>query len=189
LRFRIGMKKQINIHIGEFHVSGAPRIIYTLLGSCVAVCLYDPVARIGGMNHILLPGRADRKNFNVRARYGINAMDLLINKMMALSADRRRIVAKVFGGAHVISVISREYGVGIKNAEFVLDFCRKEGIEVISRNLGGETTRKIYFHTDTGDVFLKRVSPMSLEDRIREERDGLKRIKMIPKTEISDVVD
>lgn len=126
------MKKPVNISIGEYFASKTPAIIHTLLGSCVAVCLYDPYRRIGGMNHILLPGKADMKHFDVRARYGINAMELLINKMMTLNAGRRQLVAKVFGGAHVIPMISREHGIGQKNAEFILDFCRIEGIKVIN---------------------------------------------------------
>lgn len=167
-------KKQISILIGQFHASRTPVVIYTLLGSCVAVCLFDPVNRIGGMNHILLPGKADMEHFDVRARYGINAMELLINKMMSLDADRRQIVAKVFGGAHVISAISSEFGIGLKNVAFVLEFCRMEGIKVISQSLGGCESRKIFFHTDTGDVFLKRVGVQVSEDLIRKERNGVK---------------
>ena len=82
------MKKSFSIHIGGFHASRNPAVIETLLGSCVAVCLYDPVARIGGMNHILLPGKADLKHFDNVARYAINAMELLINRVMTLGGKR-----------------------------------------------------------------------------------------------------
>ena len=171
------MKEQISIFIGQFHASKTPVVIHTLLGSCVAVCLYDPVNRIGGMNHILLPGKADMKHFDVRARYGINAMELLIKKMMTLNADRRQIVAKVFGGAHVISVISRENGIGLKSVEFILDFCKIEDIKVVSQSLGGYESRKIYFHTDTGDVFLKRVGIQTSQELLRNEENGMSRIE------------
>lgn len=175
------MKRKISIHIGGLHASKEPTVIHTLLGSCVAVCLYDAVERIGGMNHILLPGRADLRHFDTVARYGINAMELLINRIMTLGGKRRRLVAKVFGGAHVLPSISRENGVGNKNIEFVLNFMELESIAVIGRDLGGHDTRKIYFHTDTGEVFLKRIPSATrasvdieehrLLDRVRKEAE------------------
>jgi chemotaxis protein CheD len=153
------MKKSVRIHIGGFYASNKPVVIETLLGSCVAVCLHDPVLRIGGLNHILLPGRADLKHFDTATRYGINAMELLINKIMNLGGTRHNVVAKVFGGAHVLPAISPENGMGAKNAEFVLEFLQLENIKIVSQDLGGHDTRRIYFHTDTGDVFLKRIPP------------------------------
>ena len=162
------MKKQISIHIGEYHASDKPEVIRTVLGSCVAVCFFDPVNRIGGMNHILLPGKADLTRFNSAACYGINAMELLINRIMNLGGERSRLVAKVFGGAHIISSISRENGVGRKNSEFALEFLKKEAIRIVSRDLGGTDSRKIFFHTNTGDVFLKRI-PTMLQTRVSQE--------------------
>jgi chemotaxis protein CheD len=164
------MKKRIRVHIGEFHASKEPVVIETLLGSCVAVCLYDLQSRIGGLNHILLPGRADLRHFDTASRYGINAMELLINSVMKLGGIRRNLVAKVFGGANVMPTVFREDGMGSRNAEFVLEFLHTEAITVVSQDLGGHDTRKIYFHTDTGDVFLKRLSSsyysrISLEER------------------------
>jgi chemotaxis protein CheD len=164
------MKKNIRIHIGGFYASNRPVVIETLLGSCVAVCLYDPVSRIGGLNHILLPGRADLEHFDTATRYGINAMELLLNRIMKLGGIRHHFVAKVFGGAHVLPAIAPENGMGSKNAEFVLEFLRMETIEVVSQDIGGRDTRRIYFHTDTGDVFLKRIASrhqptISLEER------------------------
>jgi len=162
------MKKRINIHVGEYHASSEPAVIYTVLGSCVAVCLFDPVKRIGGMNHILLPGRADMKRFDSSARYGINAMELLINRIMDLKGDRRRLVAKVFGGGDVITSISRKYSIGEKNVSFVLMFLQREGIRLLSKDVRGTDSRKVYFHTDTGEVFLKRIPPL-LQKRIAGE--------------------
>jgi chemotaxis protein CheD len=153
------LKKQVTIHIGEVYGSAEPLVINTLLGSCVAACLFDPVKRIGAMNHILLPGRADLKHFNAPARFSINAMELLINKMLTLGAERCRIVAKVFGGAHMLPQISSENGSGQKIATFVMDFLQKESINLLSHDIGGRKGRQIYFHTDTGDVFVKRIQP------------------------------
>jgi chemotaxis protein CheD len=167
------MKKHIRVHIGEFHASKEPVVIETLLGSCVAVCLYDPLSRIGGLNHILLPGRADMKHFDTASRYGINAMELLINRVMELGGMRRNLVAKVFGGANVMPTVFREDGMGSRNAKFVLEFLYNEAITVLSQDLGGHDTRRIYFHTDTGDVFLKRTSPSYLSRISLEERELL----------------
>jgi chemotaxis protein CheD len=151
------MKRKINIHIGQYHASTYPTVVQTLVGSCVAVCLFDPVTRIGGMNHILLPGRADMKQFDAPARYGINAMELLINRIMNLGGKRHSLVAKAFGGAHLLPAITEENGVGKKIAAFVMEFLRNESIRVINYDLEGHDSRRIYFHTDTGEVFLKRI--------------------------------
>ncbi len=171
------MKNRISIHIGEYHASNEPSVIHTILGSCVAVCLFDPASRIGGMNHILLPGKADVKHFNESARYGINAMELLINRMMGIGGNRRRFIAKVFGGAHVLPAISKENGTGEKNASFALEFLKNEKIKVLNKDVGGTDSRKIYFHTDTGDAFLKRISRTYQRQLATREASGLKRMR------------
>lgn len=174
------MKKMTCIHIGGLYASKEPAVIETLLGSCVAVCLYDPIEQIGGMNHILLPGKADMKHFDVVSRYGINAMELLINKIMNLGSKRHPLVAKVFGGAHVLPAISQENGMGRKNVEFVLEFLQMEAIRVMSQDTGGYEARKIYFHTDTGEVLLKRIHPTlhaKVELRERNFLDRVGRLK------------
>ncbi|WP_207687621.1 chemotaxis protein CheD [Desulfonema limicola] len=154
-----GIKRHVNIHIGEFHASSRPTVISTLLGSCVAVCLYDPITQIGGMNHILMPGKADMKRFDMAARYGINAMELLINKIMNLGGNRRSLVAKIFGGAKTIALISDNMSMGRKNIEFVKNFLKTESIKIISQDISGRRSRKIWFHTDTSEVFLRRGKP------------------------------
>lgn len=171
------MKRKISIHIGGIHVGREPTIIETLVGSCVAVCLWDEVEQVGGMNHIFLPGKADLEHFDTMARYGINAMELLINRIMARGGSRRNLIAKAFGGAHVLPAISRENGIGSKNSEFVLNFLHMEAIPLVSQDLGGCDTRRIYFHTDTGEVFLKRV-PSAIGSSITiQERKLLDRVR------------
>ena len=150
------LKRQKALQVGEYHASKSPLILNTILGSCVAVCLFDPVQRIGGMNHILMPGALDLKKFDMSARYGINAMELLSNKIMNIGGDRHRLQAKLFGGAHLFPSIPENNSIGKRNAVFSRDFLKKEGIKILNADLGGHATRKIYFHTDTGKVFLKR---------------------------------
>ncbi len=171
------MKDKISIHIGEFYAGTRPTAIFTLVGSCVAVCLLDTVTRIGGMNHILMPGKAKLKDFSASSRYGVNLMELLINDIMKRGGNRNRMVAKVFGGAHILSSISIENGVGRKSATFVIGFLQSEGIRIISQDLGGHAARKIYCHRDTGDVFLKRLNSTQLSNLAVEEQEQLKRIR------------
>lgn len=149
-------KKQVTIKIGELHAASEPTVIYTLLGSCVAVCIYDKIKQIGGMNHIFLPGNS---KIDSSTRYGENAIKYLIKNICSLGGDRRNLIAKAFGGAHVIPAISQKLGVGSKIVDFVIDYLKKERIEIISHDLGGSKTRKVYFHTDTGMVYVKQLLP------------------------------
>lgn len=171
------MTKKVKIHIGEYYASNNPLIIYTILGSCVAVCFFDPVKRVGGMNHILLPGKADLRSFNSEASYGINAMELLINRILRLGGERRRLEAKVFGGAHIISAISKENGMGKKNSGFAIEFLINENIKIVSSDLGGTESRRIFFHTNTGEVFLKRIPSMLQTCIVRDEALKFKLLK------------
>lgn len=165
--------KNIHIGIGELYATSEPTVISTILGSCVAVCLDDRISRVGGMNHILLPGDADFKRFNDSARYGINAMELLINRMLTIGAARHRLRAKVFGGGHILFTPGEEdlFNPGRDNARFVFDFLETEKIPVDGYNVGGSFGRKVYLNTSTGDVFLKKNGKHSVDDlRHQEEK-------------------
>jgi len=151
------MKPTVKIHIGEYYSSKTPAVITTILGPCAAVCLFDAENRIGGMNHILLPGDSPARVGAGDSRYGINAMELLINQMMKLGANRYKLTAKVFGGASILSTISSVFSTGMKNIEFVVDFLLLEKIPITNYNFGGVDSRRIYYHTDTNDVLLKRI--------------------------------
>jgi chemotaxis receptor (MCP) glutamine deamidase CheD len=158
----------ININAGEAHSSDAPVEIKTVLGSCVAACLYDPVAKIGGMNHFLLPSSGSADPID-RQRFGIHAMETLINSLMKLGADRSRLKGKLFGGGNVLAHITRRPTVGEMNAEFAEDFLRTEGIEVVASRLGGETGVEVRFHPHTGRAFLRDISRESAEIKNEEK--------------------
>ncbi|RCK79095.1 MAG: Chemotaxis protein CheD [Candidatus Ozemobacter sibiricus] len=149
--------KVVNLHIGQLFACRERAVLRTLLGSCVSACLFDPVTKVCGMNHILLPGQADLQMFNESARYGINAMEVLINEMTKLGALRSRLQAKVFGGGHVLATVSTEKSPGLRNVEFVLEYLRLEGIPIKGQDTGGSWTRVIQFHTDTFEVFVKKI--------------------------------
>ncbi len=145
-----------SIHIGGVYASRTPQVIRTVLGSCIAVCLRDPVTGIGGMNHFMLPTGSLEETASTR--YGVHAMELLINDCMKMGADRRRFEAKVFGGGHVLKVRETDNNVPQSNIRFALEFLDTERIPIISRDLGGYVARELYFHTDTGRVLLRRLS-------------------------------
>jgi chemotaxis receptor (MCP) glutamine deamidase CheD len=158
--------KGTTLHIGEVAASQRAVVLDTLLGSCVAVCLYDPVLRAGGMNHILLP--------NCRAgegtpRCGVQAMELLINEIMKLGGDRRRFVAKAFGGASVIRG-TKLPPIGEANAKFVREFLANEAIPLVAERLGGDHAVHLYFHTDTGKASVRTVDGSTLPRIIYVER-------------------
>lgn len=149
---------------GEYHAARGPGSITTVLGSCVSTCLWDPVERIGGMNHFMLPGDADATGdpAAVSGRLGVYAMELLINQMLRMGADRRRLVAKVFGGARVLRVFET-LDVGSLNSRFVLQFLREENIPVVGQDLLGESPRKLHFFPDTGKVQMRRLHVMAVD--------------------------
>ena len=131
---------------GECRVSDeADVVLTTLLGSCVSVCLCDPVAAVGGMNHFLLPGGREARSGG--ERYGVNAMEVLINGLLKLGGRRARFEAKLFGGAALGDGMGR---IGAENARFALDFLETERIPCISSSLGGLRPRRIRYVPTTG---------------------------------------
>jgi chemotaxis protein CheD len=169
--------KRVAIHVGEIYVGTSPAVVQTLLGSCVSVCLADRKAGVGGMNHILLPGKARLDDFDAASRYGINAMELLIGKMQSVGADRRALEAKVFGGGNILSELEARFNPGLRNSAFALDFLKSEGIPVISRDVGGVNARRIYLRTDTGEVLLKRIPRYRAATVVEEEREFRVKVK------------
>jgi chemotaxis protein CheD len=159
---------RITINIGGLHASCKPLLLDTVLGSCIAACLYDPVAGIGGMNHFMLPEGADPEN-PTSTRYGVNAMELLISHLMKLGGERRRFQAKVFGGGHVLKIRESLDGVPQRNIDFVRRFLETEQIPVVKEDVGGYQPRRVLFHTHTGKVFLKYLGNNEAERTAEEE--------------------
>jgi len=148
--------RRINIVQGEYHVSGdAEMSITTLLGSCVAACINDPIAGVGGMNHFLLPG--EDTSSPLVTRHGVHLMELLINGLLKKGAARHRLEAKLFGGARTMLGLG-DYGA--VNAKFAQDFLKREGISITGGSLGGETGRRIEFWPVTGRVRQKLARSM-----------------------------
>jgi chemotaxis protein CheD len=134
-------------------------VLSTLLGSCVAACLRDPVAGIGGMNHFLLPGVDPTKGEADSVRYGVHAMELLVNALLSQGARRERLEGKLFGGARLITGLT---DVGEMNATFAEQFMRREGLVNIGGSLRGDAGRRIQFWPVSGrarQVFLSKDAP------------------------------
>ena len=159
---------RITINIGGLHASCKPLLLDTVLGSCISACLYDQVSGIGGMNHFMLPEGADPDN-PTSARYGVNAMELLISQLMKLGGERRRFQAKVFGGGHVLKIRESLDGVPQRNIDFVRRFLETEQIPVVKEDVGGYQPRRVLFHTHTGKVFLKYLGNIEAERTAEEE--------------------
>ena len=150
---------QTNTHYvrqGELKVLlGEEDWIGTLLGSCVALCLRDPITGIGGLNHFLLPS-SDNSGDEASARYGGYAIELLINTMMRGRADRRRMEGKIFGGSKLFN--TDRVGIGEQNIAFVREFCELEEIPIVKSDVGGPVARKILFQPKTGRARVLRLS-------------------------------
>lgn len=141
--------RRVHVIQGEFKVVNDPHIVLsTILGSCVAACMRDPVAGVGGMNHFLLPGSATSPSSGGDAtRYGVHLMELLINGLLKQGARRDRLEAKIFGGARTIARFSN---VGEQNAAFARQFLMDEGIRIVGESTGGDHGRKLEYWPSSG---------------------------------------
>jgi chemotaxis protein CheD len=162
----------ITIHPGEYFATKDDTIISTVLGSCVAVGLFDSQARAGGLNHFMLPGESGRIDLikSPNAKYGMYAMELLINDLMKLGAKKASLSAKVFGGGSVLRFAGGGgYKIPANNIDFAFEYLREEGIPVIASDVGGKEPRKIFFFAQSGKVLLKRIAGTVADLAEREE--------------------
>lgn len=169
--------RRVILDPGEFYVSRQPEVISTLLGSCVAACLFDPVTRIFGMNHFLLAYRHYAQEQRILesdvGRYGIYAMEVLINEMMRQGAGKRNLKAKCFGGAQVLHLREDKMNhttVGDANIEFIKAFLLKEDIPLLGSSFGGIHGRHIHFVGTDYSVYIKKIGTMQDKMVEKEER-------------------
>ena len=160
---RIEARKTRRLHIvqGEYEVSPDPDVVLTtLLGSCVAACIHDPVAGVGGMNHFLLPEADGPASAHVR--YGVNAMELLINGILKLGGRRERLHVWLFGGARLFDRLT---DIGSQNADFAEAFVRREELIAMGGSLRGSKARRVQFWPATGRVrqlFVDKLDPAAI---------------------------
>jgi len=153
---------------GEYFVASDDLMIMTVLGSCIAACIWDGKIRAGGMNHFMLP---DGDGVEGGGRYGSYAMELLINQLLKSGARRESMQAKVFGGAQVMAGFT-SMNVGERNTKFVLDYLATERIPVVSQDVLDIHPRKVCFFPATGKALVKRLAHAHPETLAVEERKG-----------------
>lgn len=153
---------------GEYFVSNQDLVIMTVLGSCIAACMWDGQAKVGGMNHFMLPEGEGLEGFG---RYGSYAMELLINEMLKMGARRETMQAKIFGGAAVMAGFTT-MNVGERNTKFVKDYLATERIPVVSQDVMDVQPRKVCFFPTTGKALVKRLAIAHPESIVVAERRG-----------------
>ncbi|MBU2515366.1 chemotaxis protein CheD [bacterium] len=179
----INIFEKIVIHPGEFYATNKEALISTLLGSCVSACLFDPVNKVLGMNHFLLSSEKYKKNgdgFSTPSgRYGVNAMELLINKMYQLGAVRSHLKAKAFGGSTLQRFNNGKTSVGNvgeANLKFVREFLANEKIPLMAEDMGGTRGRTIYFDSRDYSVYVRKHQAVKLVEIFERERQYSERL-------------
>jgi chemotaxis protein CheD len=177
----------VKILPGEYFVTSREIVIVTVLGSCVSVCLRDRLNGIGGMNHFMLPGNSDggMSPISASARYGVYAMELLLNHLLKLGARRSYLEAKVFGGGSVLRGMTAN-NVGDRNAEFVRDYLATEKIQVVAEDLLDIYPRKVYYFPATGRVMVKKLKSLHNTTLFDREMEYSLRVK---KSAVSGDID
>lgn len=161
---------------GEYYVTAEDMVVVTVLGSCVSACIRDVANGIGGMNHFMLPDSGGDARMGSAARYGVHAMEMLVNGLLKLGAKRTNFEAKVFGGGNVMRSLNQA-NVGHRNAEFVMEFLCNEKIRIAARDLEDIYPRKVYFFPATGLVRVKKLRELANQTVYAREADYGSRLK------------
>jgi len=155
-------RQAVKLLPGEFFVSGDDIVLSTVLGSCVSACIWDRVARVGGMNHFMLPGSSasptgEPDPIGLSGRYGVFAMEQLINELIKRGARKSNMEVKLFGGGAVLKNLTA-INVGERNVEFVLDFLKTEGIRIASQDLLDVFPRRVAFFPNSGRALCRKLA-------------------------------
>jgi chemotaxis protein CheD len=155
----------LHLNPGDFRFAGGDVRLHTLLGSCVAITVWHPGRRIGGMCHYLLPGRRDGTPAGgLDGRYADDAVAMFHREVDRHGTTPPEYVVKVFGGADQFPGIPGPLaGVAAQNARAGLDLLARHGFTVSAYELGGRGSRRLIFELATGDVWLRSLDPF--EDR------------------------
>jgi len=166
--------KAVKLLPSEYYVTDDGTALTTVLGSCVAACLHDAQAGVAGMNHFMLPVDADDapRSRADAMRYGDYAMDMLLKEVLRAGARRERLQAKVFGGGAVLSHMTT-LNIGDRNADFVLQFLREQGIAVAAQDLRGSHARRVCFMPATGKAVVRRLGGQAGVQMIQRDEQAL----------------
>ena len=171
---------------GEFFVSKEPMVVYTVLGSCISACIRDPLIGVGGMNHFMLPEPKDmaHDSWGESTRYGSFAMESLINEILKRGGHRSRLEIKLFGAGRIYE---GNIDVGDKNAKWVLQYLKSEGLIVVKTDLGDVFPRKIYYQTDSGRVLMKKIERVKNRTIFERENQYAEKIQQREQQPTEDV--
>jgi chemotaxis protein CheD len=163
----------VKIFPGQYYVTKKEEVLVTILGSCISACIRDRSLGLGGMNHFMLPKKfqdgernTNESPWNIAARYGNYAMELLINAILRNGGARSALEVKVFGGAQILTHMR---DIGTLNINFIREYLIAEELPILAEDLGGCQPRKILYFPATGKVMVKRISPLKNAAIAREE--------------------
>ena len=147
--------QKIKVKIADIAVGSSPDILTTFgLGSCIAVMLYDPVVKVGGMNHFLLPKNSCAKKDKNLAKFSNTGIEILIRKVKDLGAKKERLIAKLAGGANMFPTLTKN-PIGQKNIDAAIEILEKYSIDIVSKDVGGNWGRSVDFHLYDGKVEIR----------------------------------
>ncbi|TKB91999.1 MAG: chemoreceptor glutamine deamidase CheD [Nitrospira sp.] len=171
---------------GEYFVSNAPMVVYTVLGSCISACIRDPIAGVGGMNHFMLPEpkAAAHDSWGESTRYGSYAMEMLINEILKRGGLKSRLEIKLFGAG---KMYEGKIDVGANNAKWVIGYLKSEGLATVKTDLGDVFPRKVYYFTDSGRVLMKKIERVKNRTILDREQDYAEKIKQREQQPVEDV--
>lgn len=158
---------------GEYYVTQADEVITTVLGSCISACICDPVLKIGGMNHFMLPesdggeSRWGKTDASASNRYGNFAMESLINDILSQGGLKNRLEVKIFGGGRILDAMTN---IGQRNIDFVKTYLLAERLRICSEDVGERYPRKVNYYPATGKVRIKRLRALYNEDIAKREQ-------------------
>ncbi|WP_293266790.1 chemoreceptor glutamine deamidase CheD [Neptunomonas sp.] len=164
----------VKVKPGEYYVTRNNEAITTILGSCVAACIRDPVTGIGGMNHFILPSSMSNKSsdWSDSARYGANAMEMLINTIMKFGGVKERLEIKITGGGRMVQGMS---DIGEQNVKFVTQYLIDEGFDIASVDAGGPHPRNVVYLPQQGRLLVKKLATLhnkkllAVESKLKEQ--------------------
>ena len=178
---------------GEYYVTLHDEAITTVLGSCVSACVRDPATGVGGMNHFMLPGETGRRMDRwggddcLMSRYGVAAMEMLINDILKLGAQKQRLELKFFGGGKVLAMEANN--IGERNVDFVRQFMRTEGLSIAAEDLGGTFPRKVNYFPKTGRAMVRRLRSLQNNAIVAREQSYCSSLDKRPVSDDIDLFD
>jgi chemotaxis protein CheD len=161
-------KYSVKVAPGEFYIANADMVITTVLGSCISACIHDPLMKCGGINHFMLPATGSNDDLNRSMRYGLFAMEQLINELMKLGCSRDRLQVKLVGGGDMMGTAFNQ--IGQQNIDFIRQYVKDEGLNILAEDLGGDQARRVVYFPLEGRMLVNKLDHREDQRLIEEER-------------------